>query len=281
VNLPATVRLGFSPCPNDTFIFGALVAGEIDTGGVRIEPVIEDIEALNLRALHGELEATKISFHAFGHIRDRYALLGAGAALGRGCGPLVVAREPIAAETLRSGGLRIAIPGELTTAALLLRLFAPRAASFIVRPFHAIFDAVASGQADAGAIIHEGRFTFRTRGLHPVIDLGEWWEGETGLPLPLGGILARRDLGPERVRKLGLWVRRSVETARKDPFRVWNFVRENAQEMEEAVIRAHIDLYVNEFTVDLGEEGKRAVAALIGQAEAKGIVPRCDAPLFA
>ncbi len=281
MSLPPTIRLGFSPCPNDTFIFGALLAGKIATDGVRIEPVIEDVEALNRRALRGELEATKISFHAFGHIRDRYALLGAGSALGRGCGPLVVAREPMEPEALRRGKVRIAIPGELTTAALLLRLFAPLAGDFIVCPFHEVFDAVASGRADAGAIIHEGRFTYRARGLHQVIDLGEWWEAETGLPLPLGGILARRDLGTDAIGRLGLWVRRSVESARKDPSIVWEFVRRNAQEMEESVIRAHIELYVNDWTVELGGEGRRAVAALIGEAEKKGIVPRSAAQLFA
>jgi 5,8-dihydroxy-2-naphthoate synthase len=269
------LTLGFSPCPNDTFIFSALAGGAIDTGGIRFRTVIEDVEVLNRRALHRELDVTKVSFHAFALLREHYHLLGSGAALGRGCGPLVVAREPLEPADLAAhpDRFRIAIPGELTTAALLLRLFAPGARRLVVCPFDRIFDAVRSSRADAGVIIHEGRFTYRDRGLHKVIDLGEWWETTTGLPIPLGGIIASRALGAERVRAIEGWVRRSVLEARQRPETVREFVRSHAQEMAEDVIRAHIDLYVNEFTVDLGAEGMRAVEALLRMAEERGIVP--------
>jgi 1,4-dihydroxy-6-naphthoate synthase len=270
------ISLGYSPCPNDTFIFCALAEGRVDTGGVPVRIVLDDIEGLNRRALEGELEATKVSFHAYGHLRREWALLRSGAALGRGCGPLVVSRRPLAAEELASdrGGLRVAIPGELTTAALLLRLFAPGLRRFVVRPFHAILDAVLDGSADAGAIIHESRFTYTGRGLRQVADLGAWWEAATGLPIPLGAIIARRDLGPERIAALEGWVRASVVEARRDPEATRAYVRAHAQEMDEAVLRAHIALYVNEFTVDLGEEGLRAVEVLLARAEEREIIPR-------
>ena len=268
------LTLGFSPCPNDTFIFSALAGGLIDTGGVRIRPVIEDVEVLNRRALHRELDVTKVSFHAFALAREHYQLLDSGAALGRGCGPLVVARRAIDPTDLaaRPERFRIAIPGELTTAALLLRLFAPGARRLVVCPFDRIFDALLESRADAGVIIHEGRFTYRARGLEKVIDLGEWWEATTGLPIPLGGIIASRALGAERIREVGGWVRRSVRSARERPEAVGEFVRAHAQEMAEDVIQAHIDLYVNEFTVDLGTEGMKAVDALLRMAEERGIV---------
>jgi len=274
VSAAGEISLGYSPCPNDTFIFCALSEGRVDTGGTRVRTVLADVEALNLAAKRRELDVTKISFHAFAHLRDRYALLSAGAALGRGCGPLLVAREPLDPSTLRGRGPGpwIAIPGELTTAALLLRLYAPGLSRFLVLPFDRIFDAVGSGRAEAGLIIHEGRFTYSTRGLVKVIDLGEWWEKETGMPLPLGGIIAARDLGPERIREIEGWVRESVRRARRRPEEAMGYVRAHAQEMEDPVIRSHIDLYVNDFTGDLGEEGRRAVEALFSMAEARGIV---------
>ncbi len=269
------ITLGYSSCPNDTFIFCALSKGQIDTGSLRIQTRIEDIEILNGLARGQELEVTKISFHAFGHLRDHYALLRSGAALGRGCGPLVVARTPLDPSKFsgKPGDLRIAIPGEWTTAALLLRLFAPQARNFLVCPFGQIFDRVLESRADAGVIIHEGRFTYAARGLSRVLDLGEWWEAETGLPIPLGGIIASRALGTERLRSIEAWVRASVLRARMDPGPALEYARAFAREMDEEVIRAHIDLYVNEFTLNLGSEGERAVRVLLEMAEERGIVP--------
>jgi 1,4-dihydroxy-6-naphthoate synthase len=274
------ITLGYSPCPNDTFIFCALAGGTIDTRGVQIRPVIEDVEALNRRAERSELDLTKISFHAFARLQDRYSLLSAGAALGRGCGPLVVAREPLAAERFQAGAgeLTIAIPGELTTAALLLRLFAPRVARLLVRPFERIFEAVLTGEADLGVIIHEGRFTYQARGLHQVVDLGEWWEARTGLPIPLGGIIAARRLGEPRIEEIEGWVRESVRWALGHRSEALPYVRTHAQEMDDRVVQAHIDLYVNHFTVDLGSEGRRAVAALLEMAQGLGIRPRPPEP---
>ncbi|MGD2080223.1 MAG: 1,4-dihydroxy-6-naphthoate synthase, partial [Nitrospirota bacterium] len=189
------LTLGYSPCPNDTFIFYALVRGKIETGGLSFLETLEDVETLNRMALRGALDVTKVSTHALGFLREDYCLLRSGGALGRGCGPLIVAREPLEARDLR--GKRIAIPGTLTTAYLLMRLFDPMLKDIEAMPFHRIMDAVSSGSADAGLIIHEGRFTYPGYGLHEVLDLGRWWEDATGLPIPLGSIVAKRELGTE------------------------------------------------------------------------------------
>ena len=263
------LSLGISSCPNDTFAFCALVDGRVDTGGSKIRVVMEDVEALNLRALKGELDITKLSFAAYAQFEREYALLSAGAALGRGCGPLLVTRAKNHAELLSPTARPcIAIPGRLTTAALLFRLFAPHVDRFLVCPFDQIFDKVTSGEADGGVIIHEGRFTYAARGLRSVVDLGDWWEKETGLPIPLGAIAARRSLGEAAIRRIESWVRQSVLLARANPGSTDEYVRRYAQEMDEAVIRAHIGLYVNDFTVDLGVEGRRAVDALLKRARA-------------
>ena len=190
------VTLGYSPCPNDTFVFCGLVHGHI-AGAPECEEVLADIETLNEMALRGQLDATKISFHALAHLREEYCLLHSGGALGRGCGPLLVAREQLALEDLKHK--RIAIPGRLTTAALLLRLFDPSIEQLAVMPFDQIVDATAQGVVDAGVIIHESRFTYAQHGLAAIIDLGQWWEESTGHPIPLGGILARRSLGAELI----------------------------------------------------------------------------------
>jgi 1,4-dihydroxy-6-naphthoate synthase len=265
------LRIGFSSCPNDVFIFAALVEGQIPGSG-RYRAVIDDVEALNSRARRRDLDATKISFHAFGHLRDSHVLLDAGAALGRGCGPLVVARTPLTRDALSR--CRIAIPGALTTAALLFRLWAPEAADFEVLVFDRIIDAVAAGRADAGLIIHESRFTYAGRGLVEVVDLGKWWESESGLPIPLGGIIADRRLGLDAIRRFNAELRESIRFARAFPERVWPLIRRHAQELDDEVIRAHIDLYVTGFTDQLGDEGRRAIAALFDRAEDAGILPR-------
>lgn len=240
--------------------------------------VLEDIETLNSMALNGQLDATKISFHALAHMRDTYCLLHAGGALGRGCGPLVVAREEIAPDALR--GKRIAIPGKMTTAALLLGLFDPQIDELVVLPFHEIMSAAEEGRVDAGLIIHESRFTYPEHGLHKVIDLGAWWEESTGHPIPLGGILARRALGRERIEAFDAALRASVEYAYAHPDTVRAYIRAHAQEMDEAVMQAHIDLYVNQYTLDYGRDGEAAIFDLMDRAEKAGLVAPSTQSLF-
>ncbi len=272
------LTLGFSPCPNDTFMFYPLVHGLVDTGGLSYRERLEDVETLNQLALKGELDISKVSYHALGHIRDQYALLRSGSALGRGCGPLLVASEAINPANLR--GKTIAVPGRYTTALLLLRLFDPELDNFIVMPFNEIMDAVLSGNVDAGLIIHESRFTYQGFGLHKLVDLGEWWEGETGLPIPLGGIVARRSLGAEKIAAVERALRCGVEYAQSHHGEAARYIGEHAQEMSPEVCAAHIGLYVNDFSTDLGEEGISAITCLLRRAEAAGLIPASGTPLF-
>jgi 1,4-dihydroxy-6-naphthoate synthase len=272
------LTLGFSPCPNDTFMFYPLVHGLVDTGGQSFNERLEDVETLNRLAVKGVLDVTKVSYAALGHIREQYALLRAGSALGRGCGPLLVAREPLDPAALQ--GKTIAIPGRYTTAHLLMRLFDPTLETFLEMPFHEIMDAVMTGRADAGVIIHESRFTYQGFGLHQLVDLGAWWEGETGLPIPLGGIVARRSLGAETIRSIEAALTAGVEYARANPGEAAQYIREHAQEMSEQVCSAHIGLYVNDFSQSLGEEGERAITELLKRAESAGIIPASTSSLF-
>jgi 5,8-dihydroxy-2-naphthoate synthase len=271
------LRLGYSPCPNDTFIFYALMHGRIPLSGFTISEELADVETLNRRALAGELDLTKVSYHAFGHLRDEYALLRSGGALGRGCGPLVVARQATNLERLR--GKLIAIPGELTTANLLLQLHGAGYERLQVLHFDRIVAAVASGSVDAGLIIHESRFTFAEHGLVAVEDLGAWWEELTGLPIPLGGILARRTLGREVIAEVEKAINASVRYAFAHPEEARAYIRAHAQELDDAVIDQHIALYVNDFSLDLGEEGLAAVHELLHRAAAAGIIPASSLPL--
>lgn len=273
------LTLGFSPCPNDTFMFYPLVHNLVDTGGISCRERLEDVETLNRLALAGELDVSKVSYHALGHIREEYALLRSGSALGRGCGPLLVAADNIDLSDLR--GRTIAVPGRYTTALLLLRLFDPSLDNFIVMPFNEVMDAVLKGNADAGLIIHESRFTYQGYGLHKLLDLGEWWEAETGLPIPLGGIVARRSLGAETIATVERALRSGVEYARSHPDQAAHYIGEHAQEMSAEVCAAHIGLYVNDFSSDLGDEGVRAISYLLKMAEAAGIIPESAMPLFA
>lgn len=273
------LTLGFSPCPNDTFMFYPLVHKLIDTSGLSYRERLEDVETLNRLALSGELDVSKVSYHALGHIRDEYALLHAGSALGRGCGPLLVSACDMNLSDLR--GKTIAVPGRYTTALLLLRLFDPSLTNFIVMPFNEIMDAVLKGSADAGLIIHESRFTYQGYGLHKLLDLGEWWEEETGLPIPLGGIVARRALGVETIAAVECALQTGVEYARSHPEQAAHYIGEHAQEMSAEVCAAHINLYVNDFSSDLGDEGIRAIECLLQRAEQSGIIPPSTRPLFA
>jgi 1,4-dihydroxy-6-naphthoate synthase len=261
------VRLsfGFTPCPNDAFAFHALVHGLVPAP-FEVEPVLLDIEELNRHAAAAELQLSKISFGAAAAAGDRYRLLRSGAALGRGVGPLVVAREPASLEEAAAG--RIAVPGRETTAFLLLRLAAPGLADVVELRYDRILGAVVAGEVDAGLIIHESRFTYGEHGLVAVADLGEWWEGETGLPVPLAGIFARSDLEPELVESAESAIRASVEYAFAHPEASRDYVRLHSHELSDEVSAAHIALYVNEHSVDVGDEGLAAIDRLLGRATA-------------
>ncbi|MCM2357225.1 MAG: 1,4-dihydroxy-6-naphthoate synthase [Geobacteraceae bacterium] len=273
------LSLGFSPCPNDTFIFHALVHGLVACPGFAFRERLEDVETLNRLALEGALDVSKVSSHLLGFIRDDYCLLRAGGALGRGCGPLVVSARHGAMGELR--GKRIAVPGRYTTAYLLLRLFDPALDDIVFLPFHEIMGAVRRGEADAGVIIHESRFTYADYGLARLLDLGEWWELETGHPLPLGGIAARRSLGSAAIAAIDRALRASVAYAQAHPGAADAYIRAHSQEMSDEVCAAHVGLYVNDFSLDLGAEGEAAVTTLLARAEAAGLVPPSAGNLFA
>jgi 1,4-dihydroxy-6-naphthoate synthase len=273
------LTLGYSPCPNDTYIFYALVRGKVPVPGITFRERLEDVETLNQLALDDTLDITKISYHALGHLRERYALLRSGGALGRGCGPLIVARPGTRIEDLRCG--TVAIPGRLTTAWLLLQLFDRGLNNVVVMTFDRIMQSVADGTVTAGLIIHESRFTYPLYKLDMLLDLGAWWERYSGLPIPLGGILGKRSLGTETLVKVEQAIRESLRFARAHPAEVLAYVKEHSQEMDEAVMKSHIDLYVNDFSRDLGSEGVAAVERLFAEAEKRGIFPPSDMPIFA
>jgi 1,4-dihydroxy-6-naphthoate synthase len=264
------VTIGFSPCPNDTFIFYGLMHGHVPMRGVEPAPaILADVESLNAWALEGRLDVTKLSFHALGHVLDEYVMLQAGSALGFGCGPLVVAARDIQHHQLRD--LKVAIPGRFTTAAALLRQFAPQCRRLIVMQFDAIMPAIVRGEVDCGVIIHESRFTYKHEGLRLIVDLGAWWEEETGCAIPLGCIAARRSLGTDVIRELEKGIRASVRWARLHQEATMPYVREYAQEMEEAVLHNHISLYVNAFTEDIGAEGLAAVETFLERGRQHGL----------
>lgn len=272
------LTLGYSPCPNDTHIFHALVHGQIDLP-FKVRERLEDVETLNRLVLREELDISKVSYHLFGHARDNYCLLRSGGALGRGCGPLLVSAAPASITDLDQRP--VAVPGEYTTAALLLRMFRPSMRNLIFIPFDAIMGKIVSGEVAAGVIIHESRFTYQSLGLTKLADLGEWWEETTGSPIPLGGIVVRRSLGKELIRTIERGVAASAAHAKAHPDVSREYIRAHAQEMSEEVCAAHINLYVNDFTLDMGDEGIRAVENLFSRGEAAGIIPRSLKPLFA
>lgn len=255
------LRFGFSPCPNDTFQFHALLHGLIDTEGITFEPVIADVEELNRRALAGDLELTKASYGALPALSARYRLLRAGGALGRGCGPLWVTRGGKSARELAK--LPIAHPGVNTTAHLLLKLRLGGQFTGVPMVFNEVMESVAAGLIPSGVIIHEGRFTYRDHGLTAVEDLGDWWERTTGGPIPLGCILLRRDVEGVTPEKLEGLLRRSLLHARANPEASRGWVRSLAQEMDEKVIADHIALYVNDYSLDIGEDGEKAVSEIL------------------
>jgi 1,4-dihydroxy-6-naphthoate synthase len=230
-------------------------------------------------ALESRLDVTKISYHAFGRLREHYALLRSGSALGRGCGPLIVAKSAAMLEDLNKG--MIAIPGELTTASLLLHLYDPSLTNVVVMPFERIMDTVARGEVTAGLIIHESRFTYPLYKLEKLLDLGEWWEKRSGLPIPLGGILGKRSLGKDVLLKVEAGIRDSIQYAHANIDEVLAYCGQHSREMDREVMKKHIDLYVNDFSLDLGKEGLDAVRRLLYEAEAKGVFSRSAKPLLA
>ena len=274
------LTLAYSPCPNDCFMFDAMVHGRIDTEGLDFDVRLLDIDALNAAALAGEFDATKLSFHAYPYCAGGYVLLDAGSALGNNCGPLLISKREISQREVAAGGVRIAIPGRLTTANFLCGLAFPKAQDKTPIIFSDIEPAILEERFDAGLIIHENRFTYEVKGLKKIVDLGEFWERETGAPIPLGGIVVRRALSDGVKEALNRVMRRSVEFAFANRDASLPYVRAHAQEMSEEVMYKHIDLYVNHYSVDLGGEGRRAVELLFGRTQAAGIIPGIAAPLF-
>ena len=274
------LTLGFSPCPNDCFMFDAMVHGRIDCEGLEFTVRMADIEALNAAAFAGEADVTKLSFHAYAYCADDYVLLDAGSALGRNCGPLLISKHAVSREEVASGRLLIAIPGKYTTANFLLSLAFPRAAKKAECLFSDIEAGLLDERFDAGLIIHENRFTYEEKGLKRIIDLGEFWESETGAAIPLGGIAVNRGLPADVRRRVNRVMRRSVEYAFANRDASLPFVRVNAQSMSDEVMYKHIGLYVNEYSVDLGLDGKRAVALLFERARSTGVIPAIREDLF-
>jgi 1,4-dihydroxy-6-naphthoate synthase len=264
------IRLAFSPCPNDTFIFEAIVHGKIDLEGLQFDFRMEDVETLNHYALNGKADMIKVSYHAYLYLQPKFILLKSGSALGSGNGPLLIAKKEIPPEDIPL--YNIAIPGEYTSAHLLFRLAFPDAHLKRFMVFSEIEDAILEGRADAGVIIHENRFTYQEKGLYRILDLGEFWEDLTHLPVPLGGIIVKRSLGWDMINKLNRIMHRSVEYAMTHGPEVMPFVKANAQEMNEEVMLKHIGLYVNEFTLELGEKGSGAVSKLLEIARQKNLI---------
>ena len=276
------LTLGFSPCPNDTFIFDALIHHKIDTEGLEFEVFFDDVETLNQKAVKGELDITKLSFHAFAHVAEKYALLDSGSALGFGVGPLLICKneELLQPGALDNTSLKVAIPGKLTTANFLLGIAYPELTNKVLTVFSDIENAVLTGEVDMGLIIHENRFTYAERGLHKIVDLGSFWENLTGCAIPLGGIVINRNLDAEIQQKVNRILRKSVEFAFANPKSGLSFIREHAQEMEEAVMYKHIELYVNQYSLDLGVEGRKAIDILFDMAQQKGLIPQLSNSLY-
>jgi len=272
------ITLGFSSCPNDTFMFDALINRRIKTEEFEFAVKIADVEELNQLAFEGALDMTKMSYYAYSKVFDQYQWLTSGSALGRKNGPLLISKKKIYPDEVND--LKIAIPGENTTANLLLSIAYPKAKNKKPYLFSDIEEAILSNEVDAGLIIHETRFTYQKKGLRKIVDLGEYWEKETGFPIPLGGIVVKRDLKDEVKQKLNNLLKESVVEAFKHPKETYPYVKKYAQELDDEVIRQHIDLYVNEFSVDLGDEGKNAVQELFKRAAALNIINKIEIPIF-
>jgi 1,4-dihydroxy-6-naphthoate synthase len=279
------LTLGFSPCPNDTFIFDALIHHKIDTEGLEFEVSYDDVETLNQKALRGELDITKLSFHAFAYVANQYALLDAGSALGFGVGPLLISKNHFEGEAdpklqTANSELRIGIPGKYTTANFLLGIAYPHLQNKQELVFSEIESALLNDQIDLGLIIHENRFTYQDRGLTKIVDLGDYWEKLTGCAIPLGGIVVNRNLDREVQLKVNRLIRQSVEFAFAHPKSGIDFIRQHAQAMEESIMYKHIELYVNKYSINLGEEGRKAVDTLFKLAQERKIIPAIQENLY-
>jgi 1,4-dihydroxy-6-naphthoate synthase len=272
------IKLGFSPCPNDTFIFDALINKKIDTEGIDFICEAEDIEQLNLRVMDEDLDMAKVSFHAFLHLAPKYQLLDAGSALGSNCGPLLISKKEYTPDEINE--LEIGIPGKYTTATLLLKYAFPLAKKLFEFRFNHIENKILKNHVDAGVIIHESRFTYQDKGLIKLADLGEIWEQNTGFPIPLGGIIVKRDMPEELKARLNQIMHASVEYAMQNPDASAEFIREHATELDEEVIRKHIELYVNHYTKSLGGAGKDAIRFLFDYALENKIIDKIPAGLF-
>lgn len=278
------LTLGFSPCPNDTFIFDALIHHKIDTEGLEFEVYYDDVETLNQKALRGELNITKLSFHAFAYVANQYALLDAGSALGFGVGPLLISKKHFNSEAAQlrtpNSELKIGIPGKYTTANFLLGIAYPELQNKQELVFSEIESALLEEKIDLGLIIHENRFTYQDKGLNKIVDLGDYWEKLTGCAIPLGGIVINRNLDRDVQLKVNRLIRQSVEYAFAHPKSSIDFIREHAQAMEESVMYKHIELYVNKYSINLGEEGRKAVDTLFKLAQERGIIPAIQENLY-
>jgi 1,4-dihydroxy-6-naphthoate synthase len=272
------LSLGFSPCPNDTFMFDAMVHHKIDTEGLEFEVLKADIEELNTKAFQTAADVTKLSYFAYSFVSENYQLLNSGSAIGYNNGPLLIAKKIFLPEKIQD--LKVAIPGKYTTANLLFRAEYPYTKEIREYLFSDIEIAVLSGEVDAGVIIHENRFTYEAKGLKKIADLGEVWVSKTSYPIPLGGIAIKRSLDAKIKEKVGRILKRSVEYAFRNPADSFSFVKENAQEMDEEVIRKHIDLYVNDFSIDLGIKGKLAIKAFFSTAKELGIITKLPHDIF-
>jgi len=266
------IRVAHSPDSDDAFMFYALARGLIDTGELRFDHVLSDIESLNREAFEGTYEVTAVSIHAFAHLDDRYALLGSGASMGDGYGPVLVARRPVVPEELTS--LTVAVPGRLTSASLALKMWNP-ALQTVVRPFDEIMPAVSSGEVDAGVVIHEGQLTWQDEGFHKIVDLGEWWAEETGgLPLPLGGNVIRRDLGDEMCSRVAALLRASIEYSLEHRDEALDYALDYGRGLDRDKADRFVGMYVNDLTVDYGERGKKAMRAFLDRAFAERLIPK-------
>lgn len=280
------LSLGFSPCPNDTFIFDAMIHNKVDTEDLSFEVSYEDVETLNQKAFKTELDITKLSYHAYAYLTEKYVLLHSGSALGHGVGPLLICKSeelanmPLTELRQIMSQLKIAIPGKYTTANFLLNMAFPESQNKSEMKFFEIEPALLDGKIDLGVIIHENRFTYQEKGLKKIIDLGEYWEQQTHCPIPLGGIMIRRELDPEIKQKVNRIIRRSVKFAFDNPESGMQFISSHAQEMSEDVIKKHIELYVNNYSVDLGEVGRNAVEIFFDQARKSGQIPQSKQNLF-
>ncbi|MHB1423354.1 MAG: menaquinone biosynthesis family protein [Gemmataceae bacterium] len=264
------ITVGHSPDPDDAFMFYALAHDKLDTGDLQFQHVLQDIETLNRRALHGELEVTAVSIHAYASLLDKYALLPSGCSMGDRYGPMVVSRRPLTIEQLKS--VRIAVPGTLTTAFLTLRLLLPDGFTHEVMPFDHILNAVAEGRCDAGLIIHEGQLTFQNQGLHLVVDLGVWWQEKTGLPLPLGGNVVRRDLGPATMRTISRLLKESIRYSLAHRDAALEYALRYARDMDKSLADRFVGMYVNDWTLDYGERGREAVRRLLSEGHRAGVI---------